>query len=94
MRGKVKWFNKNKGYGFIITEDNKEYFVHWKSIVTNSPRELKVLEQDEIVTFDLMETDKGTQAINIIRIITNKADKSVYCNVVYLTWVDSQSLID
>jgi cold shock protein len=68
MKGKVKWFNKNKGYGFIITDDSKEYFVHWKSIVTNSPRELKVLEQDEIVTFDLMETDKGTQAINIIRI--------------------------
>jgi CspA family cold shock protein len=68
MQGKVKWFNKNKGYGFIITEDSKEYFVHWKSIVTNSPRELKVLEQDEIVTFDLMETEKGIQAINIIRI--------------------------
>ncbi|MFO8144218.1 MAG: cold shock domain-containing protein [Candidatus Syntrophosphaera sp.] len=68
MTGKVKWFNKNKGYGFIITEDNKEYFVHWKSIVTNSPRDLKVLEQDEEVTFDLMETDKGTQAINIIRV--------------------------
>ena len=68
MKGKVKWFNKNKGYGFIITDDNKEYFVHWKSIVTNSPRELKVLEQDELVTFDLMETDKGVQAINIIRV--------------------------
>ena len=68
MKGKVKWFNKNKGYGFIITDDNKEYFVHWKSIVTNSPRELKVLEQDELVTFDLMETDKGIQAINIIRV--------------------------
>ena len=68
MKGKVKWFNKNKGYGFIITDDNKEYFVHWKSIVTNSPRELKVLEQDELVTFDLMETDKGIQAIYIIRV--------------------------
>jgi len=67
MKGKVKWFNKNKGYGFILTDDNKEYFVHWKSIVTNSPRELKVLEQDEEVTFDLMETEKGIQAINIIR---------------------------
>ncbi len=67
MKGKVKWFNKNKGYGFILTDDNKEYFVHWKSIVTNSPRELKVLEQDEDVTFDLMETEKGIQAINIIR---------------------------
>jgi len=68
MKGRVKWFNKNKGYGFIITEDNKEYFAHWKSIVTNSPMELKVLEQDEMVTFDLMNTDKGIQAINIIRL--------------------------
>jgi CspA family cold shock protein len=34
MTGKVKWFNPNKGYGFILTDDGHEYFVHWKSIVT------------------------------------------------------------
>jgi CspA family cold shock protein len=69
MKGKVKWFNSNKGYGFIITDDNTEYFVHWKSIVTKNPSELKVLEQNEPVEFDLLDTDKGTQAINIIRLI-------------------------
>ncbi len=69
MKGKVKWFNSNKGYGFIITDDNTEYFVHWKSIVTKNPSELKVLEQNELVEFDLLDTDKGTQAINIIRLI-------------------------
>ncbi len=68
MKGKVKWFNSNKGYGFIITDDNTEYFVHWKSIVTKNPTELKVLEQNETVEFDLIQTDKGVQAINIIRL--------------------------
>lgn len=68
MKGKVKWFNSNKGYGFIITDDNKEFFVHWKSIVSKSPNELKVLEQNEKVEFDLLQTDKGVQAINIIRL--------------------------
>jgi cold shock protein len=68
MKGKVKWFNTNKGYGFIVTEDNQEYFVHWKSIVTSSPMDLKVLEQDEEVEFDLLQTDKGVQAINVMRV--------------------------
>ena len=68
MNGTVKWFNSNKGYGFIITGEGKEYFVHWKSIVTKSLNDLKVLEQDENVQFDLMETDKGVQAINVIRL--------------------------
>ncbi len=68
MHGKVKWFNANKGYGFIITEERNEYFVHWKSIVTQSPSELKTLVQDEEVEFDLIDTEKGVQAINIIRL--------------------------
>ncbi|MDP8232911.1 MAG: cold shock domain-containing protein [Candidatus Zophobacter franzmannii] len=67
MTGTVKWFNKNKGYGFILSEDNQEYFVHWKSIVTLKPMDLKVLEQEEKVEFDLMPTDKGTQAVNVMR---------------------------
>jgi CspA family cold shock protein len=68
MKGTVKWFNSNKGYGFIITDDGTEYFVHWKSIVTKSANELKTLEQNEPVEFDLIQTDKGIQAINIIRL--------------------------
>ncbi|HOQ80399.1 MAG TPA: cold shock domain-containing protein [Candidatus Cloacimonadota bacterium] len=71
MKGIVKWFNSNKGYGFILTEDEKEYFVHWKSIVTKNPNELKTLEQDEEVQFDLIETNKGIQAINVIRLTRN-----------------------
>jgi len=68
MKGKVKWFNKSKGYGFILTEDgSKEFFIHWKSIVTKSNNDLKTLEQGEDVEFDLFNTDKGVQAINVIR---------------------------
>ena len=67
MKGKVKWFNSNKGYGFILTDDNKEYFAHWKSIVSKSPTEIKTLDQDDLVEFDLLKTDKGLQAVNIIR---------------------------
>ena len=74
MRGTVKWFNPNKGYGFILLPNNKEYFVHWKSIVTNSPTEMKVLDADEEVEFDIIETDRGVQAINVIRLNVNQAD--------------------
>lgn len=68
MKGKVKWFDQNKGYGFIIGEDTQEYFVHWRSIVSRSENEKKVLFQDEDVEFDKTETDKGIQAINVVRL--------------------------
>ncbi|HPR17784.1 MAG TPA: cold shock domain-containing protein [Candidatus Cloacimonadota bacterium] len=68
MIGKVKWFDDSKGYGFVLTEDGTEYFVHWKSIVTMSEKSRKYLVPEEEVQFDLMETDKGTQAINVVRL--------------------------
>ena len=68
MLGKVKWFNANKGFGFIITDNNREYFVHWSSIVSKSPKELKTLEQNEQVEFDVIKTDKGEQAVNILKL--------------------------
>ena len=69
MKGKVKWFNKSKGYGFILTEDeSQEYFVHWKSIVTASNNEIKTLEPNEPVQFDLFITERGEQAINVLRL--------------------------
>lgn len=68
MNGKVKWFDDSKGYGFVLTDDGKEYFVHWKSIVTISDKSRKFLVPEEEVQFDLMETDKGTQAINVVRL--------------------------
>lgn len=68
MKGKVKWFNDTKGYGFVLSDDNNEYFVHWKSIVTPNPTQRKFLLQDEPVEFDTIETDKGTQAVNVVRL--------------------------
>jgi cold shock CspA family protein len=51
-----------------MSEEGTEYFVHWKSIVTISDRGRKFLVKDEDIEFDLIETDKGTQAINIVRL--------------------------
>ncbi len=68
MKGIVKWFDDTKGYGFIISDEGEEFFVHWKSIVTVSDKNKKFLVKDEQVEFDLMETDKGIQAINVIRL--------------------------
>jgi cold shock protein len=62
MLGTVKWFNAQKGYGFITTEDGKDVFVHYSGIVTEG---FKSLEQGEKVQFDLTQGDKGDQAINV-----------------------------
>jgi CspA family cold shock protein len=68
MYGKVKWFDETKGYGFVLSDEGKEYFVHWKSIVTTSDKNRKYLVPDEEIEFDTLPTDKGEQAINVIRL--------------------------
>ncbi|MCM1130260.1 MAG: cold-shock protein [Roseburia sp.] len=62
MKGKVKWFNAEKGYGFIISEEGKEVFVHFSAIVADGYRSLN--EGDE-VTFDVVESEKGLQAKDV-----------------------------
>ena len=62
--GTVKWFNKNKGYGFIVANGEKDIFVHFSSIKGKGYR---VLEQGEEVLFDLVQTPKGPQAFNVKR---------------------------
>lgn len=62
MKGKVKWFNAEKGYGFIVSEDGKEVFVHYSSIVADGYRTLN--EGDE-VTFEVVDGDKGQQAKDV-----------------------------
>lgn len=64
MLGKVKWFNAQKGYGFITTEDGKDIFVHYSGISTSG---FKTLEEGESVSFDLTEGDKGHQAVNVTK---------------------------
>ena len=62
MESKVKWFNNEKGYGFIEYKDNEDIFVHYSQILQDG---YKSLNQGENVYFDLIETDKGFQAKNV-----------------------------
>ena len=61
MKGKVKWYNFKKGFGFISGEDGKDYFVHFTAV----PKGAMLREEDD-VNFDAVETDKGIQAQNIV----------------------------
>lgn len=60
VQGKVKWYNKEKGYGFIQGDDGQEYFMHH----TQLPRDAKLQPGDKM-SFDVTETDRGLQAQNI-----------------------------
>ena len=60
-KGKVKWFNEVKGFGFIASEDGEDVFVH-KSGLENA---YDGLQPDQEVTFDTKEGDKGIYAINV-----------------------------
>ena len=62
MRGKVKWFNPRKGYGFIDTGDGNDIFVHYASI---SGEGYKSLSEGDAVTFDVVEGEKGPRAENV-----------------------------
>ncbi len=62
--GKVKWFDPKKGYGFIIGEQGQDVFVHYTSIQGDGFRALK---DGEIVTYELVQGDKGHQARTVTR---------------------------
>lgn len=62
MNGKVKWFNNEKGYGFIDYVDGEDIFVHYTAIKFDG---YKTLSEGQSVNFDLIETPKGLQAINV-----------------------------
>jgi len=65
-KGKVKWFNDKKGYGFIVPEDgSKELFVHHSSIQGEG---FKTLNEGQEVEFDMENTDKGPKAVNVRKI--------------------------
>lgn len=61
--GKVKWFNQEKGFGFITNdEDGKDIFVHFSAINAEG---FKTLEEGQIVEFEISQTDRGPQAKNV-----------------------------
>ncbi len=62
MVKKVKWFNDIKGYGFLENDDNDDIFVHYSAI---NKEGYKTLNQDQLVEFELVKTDKGYQAKNV-----------------------------
>jgi cold shock protein len=65
MKGKVKWFNAEKGYGFIEREDGGDVFVHYSAIQSDG---FKTLEEGEPVEFDIVEGDRGPQSANVVRL--------------------------
>ena len=66
--GKVKWFNNEKGYGFIIKENCDDIFVHYSQIQDEG---FKTLEEGQVVEFELVTGDKGLQAQNVFKITKN-----------------------
>ena len=64
MTGKVKWFNAEKGYGFIEREDGGDVFVHFSAIQAEG---YKTLEEGQEVEFEVVQGAKGPQAANVTR---------------------------
>ena len=62
MRGNVKWFSNEKGYGFIEFTEKDDIFVHYSAI---NQEGYKTLQEGQYVEFNLLETSKGYQALNV-----------------------------
>jgi CspA family cold shock protein len=60
--GTVKWFNADKGFGFITAENGNDVFVHFSAIQGDG---FKTLEEGQAVTFDVEDSDRGPQAVNV-----------------------------
>jgi cold shock protein len=65
-KGKVKWFNNAKGYGFIAQDSGKDVFVHYSVIQQDGYRSLNAGEE---VEFDLTNGDKGLQASKVVKVL-------------------------
>lgn len=65
MVGKVKWFNQEKGYGFISREDGDDVFVHFSAIQEEG---FKTLAEGQDVEFEIVEGPRGPQAANVVKL--------------------------
>ncbi len=70
MKGKVKWFNNVKGYGFIGREDGPDVFVHYSAIVGEG---YKALQEGDSVEFEIVQGAKGPQADKVVAIAKGAA---------------------
>jgi len=64
VKGKVKWFNNQKGYGFITPEDGPDVFVHHTAISGDG---FKSLDEGQDVEFEVQDGPKGKQAVNVVK---------------------------
>ena len=64
-RGKVKWFNASKGYGFISQDDGSDVFIHFSAIQGDG---FKTLDEGQEVEFDVIKGAKGPQAANVVKV--------------------------
>ncbi|MDE5414065.1 MAG: cold shock domain-containing protein [Bacillaceae bacterium] len=65
MQGKVKWFNAEKGFGFIEREDGDDVFVHFSAINSDG---FKSLDEGQAVEFEIVEGARGPQAANVTKL--------------------------
>ena len=65
VKGTVKWFNNQKGYGFITPESGKDVFVHYSAIQGDG---YKTLEEGQAVEFEITKGPKGEQATNVTKV--------------------------
>ncbi|OLN33911.1 cold-shock protein [Desulfosporosinus metallidurans] len=63
MLGKVKWFSKQKGYGFIEQESGQDVFVHFQAVIGEG---FRTLEEGQSVEFDVIQGPRGEQASNVM----------------------------
>ena len=66
VQGRVKWFNAEKGFGFIDRGEGKDIFVHYSSIQADG---FRTLEEGQKVTYEVVESDRGQQASNVTVVV-------------------------
>ncbi|MDO4604464.1 MAG: cold-shock protein [Helcococcus sp.] len=66
VKGTVKWFNAIRGFGFLTTEDGQDVFVHFSALEDNG--EYRTLDDGQLVEFEIVEGEKGTQATNVVKL--------------------------